>query len=156
MWDSRGACCRVIVRVWYPYGYAERGGGVITEDERNTARVNLRLPKSTLAVIAELAKAKDKTVAGFIRDHFQDMRPHLDELLLATRAADLQQVDAAFELLVQVAENARQKADLLDRQVAEWRVMLARAEADQAEAVAAQPGGTPAAPPQGAGRAGQG
>lgn len=92
---------------------------------RGSVRVNLRLPADTYDLVKALADAKGTTVAGFVQESIDAMKPGYEQLTeVVGRADTVASVEEGHEVLEQlraVAAQTRKKADELDAMITIWQ-----------------------------------
>lgn len=100
--------------------------------KRTGTRVNLTLPDELHDLIKRLAdQTPGQTVAGFIRDHLQQLTPHFLQMDAALRAERVEDAEGAFRLMRSMAQHARAQADLLDAQVEGYEAAISAARREQ-------------------------
>ncbi len=114
-------------------------------------RVNLRLTQETYDLLAFIAAHNPgMTATGFAGQIIEEMRPALQQLADTIRAMQSDQPRTALDKLNAMYQVHEEKGAQFQARMKGWEAEVAAAEAG-----AAQPGGAPAAEPQGAARAGQ-
>lgn len=92
---------------------------------RGSVRVNLRLPADTYDLVKTLAAAKGTTIAGFVQEVIDSMRPSYEQLSgIVADTENVRSVEEGQEVLERLralAVDAREKADQLDTMVTLWQ-----------------------------------
>ncbi len=104
---------------------------MVARQQHGSVRVNLRLPADMHDIIKRLAEHSETTVAGFVQQSIENMRPAYLQLLGTLDQSDhIETVDQGVNVLEQLREMAmlaRAEADRLDAMVTGWQQQIREA-----------------------------